>query len=167
MTRYPSPILAAISYLAKKDPETHPASAIKACKSPIESEFLVHLMLYSRLWHGTWAELAEQNPNTSAPHDGLLIWPQRPLGQYRIDFSINDRLLVECDGHDFHERTKEQAAYDRERDRFCQMSGRRVLRFTGSEIMRDAWSCAGQTWDHLIDMRLVTSVFRMRNQIDG
>ena len=33
------------------------------------------------------------------------------------------QVVVECDGHDFHERTKEQAANDRERDRGLQGLG--------------------------------------------
>lgn len=53
-------------------------------------------------------------------------------------------LAVECDGHNFHERTKEQAARDRARDRNLQMRGIEVFRFTGSELWRDPWGCAGQ-----------------------
>jgi len=88
---------------------------------------------------------------------------QFPVGKYRADFALrrasrrysiekNDFdgviqtpiVVVECDGHDYHERTKEQAAHDRERDRFMQTSGIVVLRFTGSEIWRDPASCARQ-----------------------
>lgn len=50
--------------------------------------------------------------------------------------------VVECDGHDFHERTKEQAARDRSRDRRLQEAGFRVFRFTGSELYRDPLGCA-------------------------
>lgn len=53
-------------------------------------------------------------------------------------------LVVECDGHDFHERTKEQAAKDRARDRHLLLEGYEVFRFTGSELWRDPWGCAGQ-----------------------
>jgi len=51
-------------------------------------------------------------------------------------------VIVECDGHDFHERTKEQAARDRSRDRALQAGGFHVLRFTGSEIHREPLKCA-------------------------
>jgi hypothetical protein len=54
------------------------------------------------------------------------------------------RLIIECDGHDFHERTKEQAAKDRARDRAAQLMGFEVFRFTGSELWRDPWGCADQ-----------------------
>jgi hypothetical protein len=53
-------------------------------------------------------------------------------------------LAVECDGHDFHERTKEQAAKDRSRDRRLQEAGYTVFRFTGSELWRDPCSCSDQ-----------------------
>jgi very-short-patch-repair endonuclease len=42
----------------------------------------------------------------------------------------------------YHERTKEQARHDRERDRFMQTRGCRVFRFTGSELYRDPMRCA-------------------------
>jgi REase_MTES_1575 len=81
---------------------------------------------------------------------------------YRIDIGIEYRepikgssastsvhLAVECDGHDFHEKTKEQAEHDKKRDRDLQSMGWSVARFTGAEIVRDAkvaarkaWSCA-------------------------
>ena len=49
------------------------------------------------------------------------------------------QLIVECDGHDFHERTKEQAAKDKARDRQAQLAGYTVFRYTGSELWRDPW----------------------------
>ena len=51
-------------------------------------------------------------------------------------------LVVECDGHEFHERTKEQAQRDKSRDREIMAAGFRTLRFTGSEIYRNAEKCA-------------------------
>ncbi len=57
------------------------------------------------------------------------------------------KLIVECDGHDFHERTKEQAKRDRSRDRKATLGGLDVMRFTGSEIWNDPWGCAGDIFD--------------------
>src|SRR5687768_2589162 len=45
------------------------------------------------------------------------IVPQYSVGNYRVDFLVTFtpgteptvRVVVECDGHDFHEKTKEQA----------------------------------------------------------
>lgn len=53
-------------------------------------------------------------------------------------------VVVECDGHEFHERTKQQAARDRARDRAMSAAGLIVMRFTGSEIHADADACASE-----------------------
>lgn len=75
---------------------------------------------------------------------------------YRPDFLIiNDRpdpangcpdfrLCIEVDGHDAHERTKQQASHDKERDRNMVTAGWHVLRFTGSDVWRDAIGCVNQ-----------------------
>ena len=46
-------------------------------------------------------------------------------------------IVIELDGHDFHEKTKEQAQKDKERDRILQHGGYQVLRYTGSEVWND------------------------------
>ena len=83
------------------------------------------------------------------------IVPQTVIGPYRVDFLIHvigdsgkrASIVVECDGHEFHERTKEQASRDRRRDRELQAMGYRVMRFTGSEICRKPFDCAREVWD--------------------
>lgn len=70
---------------------------------------------------------------------------------YRIDFAFFEKdgptlLAVELDGHDFHERTKEQAARDKKRDRDISAAGWRTLRFTGSEVYQDPAKCLNEVW---------------------
>lgn len=88
----------------------------------------------------------------------LIVWPQSPLENRRVDFTFYaqdwraepgtwKKLIVECDGHDFHERTKEQAARDRSKDRRAVLAGVDCFRFTGSEIWRDPWACAEEILD--------------------
>lgn len=100
-----------------------------------------------------WSEI---NPG----YDMLLLRPQVSLSlpyekTWRVDFLLTyfravehqtgwRQVVVECDGHDFHERTKDQAAHDRSNDRAAVQAGYPVLRFTGSEIWRDPWGCAGE-----------------------
>lgn len=72
--------------------------------------------------------------------------------KYRVDFLLAPvmaedhtaypNIVIECDGHNYHERTKEQAAKDRSRDRALQKEGYRVIRFTGSEIVSRPKRCA-------------------------
>lgn len=92
----------------------------------------------------------------------LLITPQFEVGGFRVDFLIQffskrnqwERLVVECDGHDFHERTKRQAARDRARDRHMQAAGLTVFRFTGSEIFEAPVKCVEQVYQWLRSKQL-------------
>jgi hypothetical protein len=87
------------------------------------------------------------------------IVPQVSLMSYRVDFAVFHMLVscirrtgelkkkysvlaIECDGHDYHERTKEQADRDRKRDRCLLSANIPVMRFTGSQIWKDATACA-------------------------
>jgi very-short-patch-repair endonuclease len=85
-----------------------------------------------------------------------VLAPQVRIGPYRVDFLLayrvntqdsmweNKFVVVECDGHAFHERTKLQAAKDKARDRWLQHQGYKVLRFTGSEIWTNPYRCANE-----------------------
>jgi very-short-patch-repair endonuclease len=137
----------------------------EACgDSPIEKIF------YTALWascrFGMSALDRVMIPSRNFPLDRLLasedqsiliVQPQAQLEGWRVDFLIYAwetgrisgkpqwrRLIVECDGHDFHERTKEQAAKDRSRDREFQLRGYAILRFTGSELYAKPLACALQ-----------------------
>lgn len=96
----------------------------------------------------------------------ITIAPQFTMDKYRMDFVIHrcehcpskesyahKFVAIECDGHDFHERTVEQAGRDKKRDRIIQKY-MPVLRFTGSEIHKDPISCAEQCFEFLSDSRL-------------
>lgn len=84
----------------------------------------------------------------------VVLHPQYQIGHYRVDFMLELKgkhdgvsLVVECDGHAFHERTKFQAERDKRRDRDITHAGYIVLRFTGSEIWRDPVECAISVFD--------------------
>lgn len=87
----------------------------------------------------------------------VCIESQIEVGRYRLDFVVvgygfetgKPYLLgIECDGHDFHEKTKAQAARDKSRDRRMMSAGIPTLRFTGSEIWRDAGACAEEVFSY-------------------
>jgi len=114
------------------------------CESPIEAIFATAFCLAAN-------EYGAVHVGPPAPGRGLFsIQCQAPVLSYRADFLICENrdppsyIVVECDGHDFHERTKEQAERDRRRDREMQSAGFRVFRFTGREIYRDAFKCADE-----------------------
>ena len=59
-------------------------------------------------------------------------------------------LLVECDGHAYHDRTPEQAARDRQRDRSLKLTDYEVIRFTASEITSDPEGCALEVFSQMV-----------------
>lgn len=94
----------------------------------------------------------------------LIITPQKKIGKYTVDFLVtadfsDDGVVIECDGHDFHEKTKEQAKHDKERDRYLTSLGLKILRYTGSEIYNDFVGIEKQLIT-LLDAPVGNSLFR-------
>lgn len=118
------------------------------CESPIEAILLKSLFLFHRVWRGQWPIIGNLPAIISAWHGSAWhISQQVKIADFRVDFvikfiTVDQQIVIECDGHDYHERTKEQAAKDRSRDRALTAMGYRVIRFTGSEIWADPWRCA-------------------------
>lgn len=99
----------------------------------------------------------------TAPYRGPQLMSQVRIAGYFVDLFLfaHPSLAIECDGHEYHERTKQQAAYDRARDREILRHGVPTIRFTGSEIYRDADQCAREvveTWLALENQRVSISV---------
>lgn len=79
----------------------------------------------------------------------LSVLAQERIENYRVDFLVrfcplhnldaSKNIIIECDGHEWHEKTKEQAQKDKERDRTLTKLGYIVFRYTGSEIVDDPW----------------------------
>lgn len=81
---------------------------------------------------------------------GWSLFREHRIGTYRADFvlvSFSGFVAVECDGHDFHDRTPEQAIHDRKRDRFFAKNGWLTLRFTGREIRHGADACVAEVFE--------------------
>lgn len=73
--------------------------------------------------------------------DDEAAYAQVQFGILRVDFLIG-RVVVELDGHEWHERTPEQVERDHKRDRQLIACGYTVLRFSGREVIRDPRACA-------------------------
>lgn len=123
---------------------THPA--LRTCESPIERLFgtaLILCMAYNWGKPTSHSFLSEHAPQ-------VRLQGQVEAAGFRVDFAIGwnygsqreTTVAIECDGHDFHEKTKQQAARDKSRDRALSLEFAKVLRFTGSEIWRDPCACA-------------------------
>jgi hypothetical protein len=138
--------------------------------SPLENVFLLAFcayasaktddeILYARCIDGRHSE-----PTAYAPTQ-VSICQQHAIGKFHVDFLITGyeylfgkdvaqpgvyragAVIVECDGHDFHEKTKQQAQHDRSRDRELQRSGYKIFRFTGSELFKDPFACAKESFE--------------------
>lgn len=114
------------------------------CESPIEQIFLFAFSIYR-----------------SKKDLPCIIFPQEEVTccdgkEYRADFILvfseslsarglepinNVKLLIECDGHDFHEKTKDQVARDNDRDLDLKNEGYDIIHFSGSQIFNDPMGC--------------------------
>jgi very-short-patch-repair endonuclease len=109
--------------------------------SPIEEDFL-------RAW------LGGARPEVVGERLKVGPWwiePQAHVGPFHVDFvcgvdfgSLSADLVVELDGHEFHQKTAEQVESDRKRDRAFVRIGAVALRFTGREITRSAKACVDE-----------------------
>ena len=60
------------------------------------------------------------------------------------------KLVIECDGHEFHEKTKKQVEERNTRDMDLKKAGYDVLHFSGSQIFNDPFKCANETLDYIL-----------------
>ena len=113
-------------------------------ESPIEQIFLMEWK-FSRMEDQLKVELTPQKPI------------QTDDGKYLLDFEIvfidsrqpSFRIGIELDGHEFHERTKDQVARDKRRERAIVRAGVVVLRFSGSEVFKNPRSCVAEVADFI------------------
>lgn len=131
--------------------------------SPIEAQFFDALLDAAQSWY--WVEPGDGSHPAPLLRIGgdrdVFVFRDVALLAYRVDFVLvqcrpgGQRvvLAIECDGHDFHDRTKQQAAYDRARDRELLLRKQIVtVRFTGSEIFHSSERCAHEAIDIFLSM---------------
>ncbi len=111
---------------------------LRKAESPIEAVFFI--------W---WRALETIETNTRGESHpemfGYRLWPQLEVttsvgSRFRLDFAVEAfKIAVELDGHDFHERTKDQVTYRNRRDRELQADGWTVMHISGSELLREPY----------------------------
>lgn len=128
----------------------------RSMESPIEIMFYEEFKMHSDLFKNRYdLYMLDLEPQFPIDNDGKT---------YFIDFAIdlisNDgkyavSYAVECDGHDFHEKTKEQVSCDKRRERILLNHFSKVIRFSGSEIYNNANKCVQEVLDIIKkDLRL-------------
>jgi hypothetical protein len=125
---------------------------IEACESPIERQFALGFFLVEG-W--TAVPFGKKSIKITSPNPELsiVVVPQSEWSDakgvviWRVDFALQVecaegvfyKLAVEIDGHEWHERTKDQVRRDRERERALLSSTglNALIRFSGSEVFGD------------------------------
>ena len=132
---------------------------VNLTQSPIEKLFLLSFLsicdycYFDQFCYDALGNLIMAKTKLYA--EDVYIIPQNEIGNYRVDFLfvINEKksFIVECDGHDFHEKTKEQVANDKSRDREFIKNNYVVVRFSGSEIYNKPSKCVGELEEMFIN----------------
>lgn len=125
-------------------------------ESPIEAIFLTwfHAIKAANFYLSVDFDLRQQHAIEVGGH------------KYRLDFIVTpgdvDRwhnaeskfgikwpgIGVELDGHDFHEKTKEQVTHRNRRDRELTKAGWTIFHYSGSEIHNKGHECADEVFQH-------------------
>lgn len=113
------------------------------CESPIEQLFSLYLNDL-RFGFNHWNPFIEM----SWPANNQEIICKNGK-KYRLDFYLivayknqeTKYFDIECDGYEFHQKTKQQVEYDNQRQRDLQSEGIEIIRFSGSEIWNNPDKC--------------------------
>ena len=110
-------------------------------ESPIEQMFLIALRLVAEV------NLVEMTIGKIDPtgNPEFTVERQHSVRNYRVDFAIQHAqkvVVVELDGHAFHDRDERQRRYEKQRDRLMAAQGYVVLHYTGAEIVKDPCAAA-------------------------
>lgn len=114
------------------------------------SEFTSPDFINLFLPYGALSSMADMPPIDLVVPGVINVAPGCWVDSYQSDYLIDVKApgsrhvvrgTLECDGHAYHDKTKEQASHDRKRDREMQAKGIMVLRYTASDIEEDAAAC--------------------------
>ena len=120
---------------------------IAFCESPIEAIFFVSIVLHNLEIEDGFRIIAIPQHETN-------------VNNYKADFLVqlfnkNNRnnyveVLVECDGHNYHEITKSQVKKRNERDLALKKNGYDILHFSGSQIYNNPQECVKDVYEYLL-----------------
>ena len=108
------------------------------CESPIEKILAVALVIKTQetLYFEPQVEIKTKNKKYIVD---FLIFGDEIVNTYlKKDF----QLIIECDGYNFHQKTKKQVDYDNQREYDLKMEKYEILRFSGSKIYNEPMKCA-------------------------
>lgn len=125
------------------------------CHSPIEKIFNMAFdtMIFSR---GNTVPFFSLEPQAILTVDGktfradfLFDSEVESDGQFTCENNI--KLIIECDGHDFHHATKEQVKRDNSRSLILKKAGYDIIRFSGTQLYQEPFKCANDAIDYILE----------------
>ena len=120
------------------------------CESPIEQIFYLAFTYESFKRNGGYILLAQEEIETqSGKYRADFLFSTSENTSPYVEFEEEYNLVIECDGHDFHEKTKEQVRKNNERDMAIKSAGYDIIHFSGSQIYREPLKCAKQAVNYI------------------
>lgn len=124
-------------------------SIANSCNSPIEQIFACALdFMYMIKYYGSLSANYSIKPQYE-----IMTNKQKRIIDFAIYVNFNPDdviLLIECDGYDYHAKTKEQFENTNKKDREVRLLGYDILHFTGTEIYKNPLKCANETWEYIV-----------------
>lgn len=127
----------------------------------VKTESCSAILVYCEEESTTDNIIGEARIHTEYGYIGFLvnIKPQFRIGNYYADFIISfespyveeNYVAIEIDGHEWHEKTKEQAARDKKRERYFLRKDFPVMRFTGSEVFYSLEQCVIECYEIMLE----------------
>lgn len=127
----------------------YPTILCEEIKSPIEQIFITAFELYIELLHKENIFLFSQK-EIKVNDKKYIVDFYFESDMYVNQFDTNKKIIIECDGHDFHQKTKEQVKYDNEREYDLKMAGYEIIRFSGSQIYNEPIKCAEDAYNYIM-----------------
>lgn len=118
-------------------------------KSPIEAIFITAFELYIKFYNKEQILLLPQK-EIYIENKKYIVDFEFESDEYVNQFNTDKKIIIECDGHQFHQKTKEQVTKDNEREYNLKMAGYQVLRFSGSQIYNEPFKCAEDTYNFIM-----------------
>lgn len=122
--------------------------SIDYCESPIEIIFLTAYEIYRQMY---------DNDIFMQPQTEIECGEKTYFADFTIEFDelVNHefkedfKLIIECDGYEFHQKTKKQVDYDNKREYDLKMQGYEILRFSGSEIYNNPFGSVEKVLNYI------------------
>lgn len=134
--------------LNSSDCEIHFIESLLDCESPIEqllSIALTDIGITDIMSFNPFIDVIEVEKQKEYTFGGKTFRADFTLPTHFRTLDGKDifkHYIIECDGHEFHQKTKEQVERDNERTRLFQQNGYEVLRYSGTEVYHKSHQCA-------------------------